>query len=118
MMLIFFGLLPALLIGIAALIYTIRAIIKKTTEGFRTYFIATTMILLFMVHSTVSTYVFSVFRYSNYIYIYVYIAYSCRKIDSSEFNMIIDLEISCFSGEHWYWTMFVGLPIIGVWGNI
>ena len=71
LMLMFFGILPALLIGIAALLFTIRAIIKKTIEGFKTYFIATVMILLFMVHSTVSTYVFSVFRYTNYIHVYI-----------------------------------------------
>ena len=28
----------------------------------------------------------------------------------------MDLDIECFQGNHWFWVIFLGLPVIILWG--
>ncbi len=41
--------------------------------------------------------------------------FNCIDIDG-ESRMKNDLEVVCYKGAHYIWTMFVALPSIVVWG--
>jgi len=42
-------------------------------------------------------------------------SFNCVNIDG-ELRVLNDLEVKCWEGAHKYWSMFVGLPGILIWG--
>ena len=57
------AMLPPLLILVALIGIGIKVLISRSSKNFRNHFIATGLILLFIVHPFVSAYTFSLFRY-------------------------------------------------------
>ena len=43
-----------------------------------------------------------------------YLNISCRWIDS-DFRLIRDLSVECFTGSHFYWALLGGIPGLLLW---
>lgn len=63
--------------------------------------ISTIIVVLFLVHPTITTISFS--------------AFNCQNIDGTE-RLFDDLEIICYKGQHSLFALGVALPSIIIWG--
>ena len=73
---------------------------KKLDELF-TRFIASIVLLLFLVHPSITGSMIDMFN--------------CSEFDG-ELRLLVDLQVVCFEGTHWYIAYLLALPCILVWG--
>ncbi|CDW75877.1 UNKNOWN [Stylonychia lemnae] len=99
--LVIIALLPFLLAIICSLIWNIYKKIMKNQVQIGGKIMSSLVILLFLVHPSLVTYSFNDFK--------------CKDIDS-QYRVQDDLEIICWSPEHTFYSYFVALPCIIVWG--
>ncbi|CDW87604.1 UNKNOWN [Stylonychia lemnae] len=95
------SLLPFLLGYICFQFWLINNFIKKRICSVDRKFISSLVILLFLVHPIISQY--SIFNFK------------CRDIDGQQ-RVYDDLEILCWDKSHQFYSYFVALPSILVWG--
>jgi len=97
----FLSILPALLLVLTWGFWMAYARLKRKPIVFESRFSSTLIILLFLVHPTIVTFMFDVFN--------------CKEIDGSQ-RILKDLEVECWKGAHFVWGYFCALPSIFVWG--
>ena len=78
------------------------SIIKKNFWYLKYEFVATIVILFFLIHPILIKSMFS--------------AFSCQEIDEGELWLVVNLEIKCWEEEHLFYALIVALPSIVVWG--
>ncbi|CDW79545.1 UNKNOWN [Stylonychia lemnae] len=99
--LIIIALLPFLLAIICYLIWNIYSYLMKNLVEVGGKIMSSLVILLFLVHPSLVTFSFNDFK--------------CKEVDG-QLRVYDDLEIICWSPEHTFYSYFVALPCIIVWG--
>ncbi|CDW82324.1 UNKNOWN [Stylonychia lemnae] len=99
--LIIIALLPFLLAIISSLIWNIYKKLMRNSVRISSKIMSSLVILLFLVHPSLVTYSFNDFK--------------CKEVDG-QYRVQDDLEIICWSPEHTFYSYFVALPCIIVWG--
>eukprot|EP00347_Sterkiella_histriomuscorum_P016469 403353061 len=95
-----FALLPVILASSSALFWLIHKSLKQTKFQ-KGKAISTLVITLFLVHPSIVQYMFDDFN--------------CKNIDG-ESRIYKDLQTVCWSSLHTFWSYFVAMPSIVVWG--
>jgi hypothetical protein len=95
------SLLPFLLFLACYGVWFIISYKKRDPRLLRTRAISSVVILLFFVHSELVQFMFDMFN--------------CIDVDG-ESRLKKDLEVICYRGAHYIWSLFVALPSILVWG--
>ncbi|CDW74086.1 UNKNOWN [Stylonychia lemnae] len=99
--LVIIALFPFLLAIICSLIWNIYRFIIKNFIEVGGKIMSSLVILLFLVHPSLVTFSFNDFK--------------CKDVDG-QLRVQDDLEIVCWSPEHTFYSYFVALPCIVVWG--
>ncbi|CAG9325853.1 unnamed protein product [Blepharisma stoltei] len=79
-------------------------LIKHAWRLFSDDFISSCIIVLFLIHPGIIETLFSI--------------YSCREINSGEFWLNIDLDIQCWTKDHFFYSYLIVLPAILIWGIV
>ncbi|CDW87730.1 UNKNOWN [Stylonychia lemnae] len=95
------ALLPFMLTIACSLIWSIYKKIMKNLIEIGGKIMSSLVILLFLVHPSLVTFSFNDFK--------------CKEVDG-QLRVQDDLEIICWSPEHSFYSFFVALPCIIVWG--
>jgi hypothetical protein len=96
------ALLPGVLALISAAIWSVFAVRARDLRYLRTHFVATVLVLLFLIHPTLIKVMFSTF--------------SCGVLEEGEKWLNDNLAIKCWEGDHLQYSILVALPSIIVWG--
>ena len=96
------GLTPILLIVLFIIFFHARRkIIKEDYELFKKKIIISTIVILFLVHPSISDKVFKLFF--------------CMELDQGKTWLKIDLDLRCWQEEHLKFILILGLPILVIW---
>ena len=74
---------------------------KRLAHRYCGRFVASLIILLFLVHPNIVQYMFDNFN--------------CKNMDGDQ-RVYKDMEIICHKGAHFFWAMFLAVPCIVIWG--
>jgi hypothetical protein len=100
--LLLLALLPFAIVALSTLFWMVYRKIKKVAfSRVMGDNVSTVIIMLFLVHPQIVQYL-----YDNF---------NCVDVDGT-YRVLNDLEIECWNGTHSFWSLFVGLPGIIVWG--
>ncbi len=99
--LMLFSLMPFLLFAASYGVWSIISMKQNDKKILQTKAISTVVILLFLVHPNIVNFVFNVFN--------------CISIDGED-RVKNDLEILCYEGSHFFYSMSIALPSLFVWG--
>eukprot|EP00347_Sterkiella_histriomuscorum_P017660 403348489 len=95
------AILPFILAILCFAVWWIISQKKKDENLLRTKAISSIVIVLFFVYSSIVQSMLDMFN--------------CIDVDG-ESRLKIDLEVVCYKGQHTFWSMFVAVPGILVWG--
>jgi hypothetical protein len=96
------ALLPIVLFVLISMFWLlVYLIFNKWNIDLKRNMIVSLIVILFMLHPTLSISSFSLFQ--------------CTKIDSNDFRVTIDLKMTCYSSEHLLWMVFLGIPMLLIW---
>ena len=99
--LVVIALLPLIVAIISGCFWGGVAYFKGKVSVLKNELVATMIILFFLIHPTVTRFMFSVF--------------SCKEILEGEFWLNESLDVRCWDGEHTFYALVVALPSIIVW---
>ncbi|CDW80304.1 UNKNOWN [Stylonychia lemnae] len=95
------ALLPFILSIGCYIIWYLIGYFKKELQNKKSKIMSSLVILLFLVHPSIIQYMFY--------------GFNCKSIDGEE-RLSEDLWVECWKSEHLFWSYFVALPSILVWG--
>ena len=96
-----FACLPFLIFAVSAVVWFFRFLKVRDLEYIKRRIVATIVILLFMVHPSIISIMFSCFN--------------CFKVDENR-RLVPDLSIVCYDSQHLFYAGVAALPAIVVWG--
>eukprot|EP00347_Sterkiella_histriomuscorum_P016874 403351514 len=91
------------ILGIIFLIFFFfkKLFYKTSLQNFKRQIIVSCIVLLFAIHPTITRMTSSLFF--------------CMELDTNEYWLQTDLEISCWGGSHLKWSLGIGIPAILLW---
>jgi hypothetical protein len=96
------ALIPVVFSLAATAFWTVHFAVRRDKEVFRKQWVATLVVLFFLIHPNILR--------SNFSY------FACTEIESGEFWLKENLDIRCFDSEHNSFALAVVLPVLVVWG--
>jgi hypothetical protein len=100
--LIIIALIPVIFSLTATAFWTFHFAVRRDKEVFGKQWVATLVVLFFLIHPNILR--------SNFSY------FSCTEINSGEFWLKENLDIRCFDSKHNSFALAVILPVLVVWG--
>jgi hypothetical protein len=96
------ALIPVIFSLAATAFWTAHFAVRRDKGVFRREWVATLVVLFFLIHPNILR--------SNFSY------FACTEIESGEFWLKENLDIRCFDSEHNSFALAVVLPVLVVWG--
>jgi hypothetical protein len=96
------ALIPVIFSLAATAFWTVHFAVRRDKGVFRRQWVATLVVLFFLIHPNILR--------SNFSY------FSCTEIQSGEFWLNENLDIRCFDSKHNSFALVVVLPVLVIWG--
>jgi hypothetical protein len=96
------ALIPVIFSLAATAFWTVHFSVRRDKGVFRRQWVATLVVLFFLIHPNILR--------SNFSY------FSCTEIQSGEFWLNENLDIRCFDSKHNSFALVVVLPVLVIWG--
>jgi hypothetical protein len=96
------ALIPVIFSLAATTFWTVHFAVRRDKGVFRKQWVATLVVLFFLIHPNILR--------SNFSY------FACTEIESGEFWLKENLDIRCFDSKHNSFALAVVLPVLVIWG--
>jgi hypothetical protein len=96
------ALIPVIFSLAATVFWTVHFAVRRDKGVFRKEWVATLVVLFFLIHPNILR--------SNFSY------FSCTEIETGEFWLNENLDIRCFDSKHNSFALAVVLPVLVIWG--
>jgi hypothetical protein len=96
------ALIPVIFSLAATVFWTVHFAVRRDKGVFRKEWVATLVVLFFLIHPNILR--------SNFSY------FSCTEIETGEFWLNENLDIRCFDSKHNSFALVVVLPVLVIWG--